>query len=100
MLFKKTIERISFLDYLIRSKKTGNIAELAEKLGVSERTMFYYIAEFKELGAPVFWSESDKSYLYDYPVKFGLNKGFEELSPSNYTMKSEKSWPAGGINNN
>lgn len=67
MSIQKTIEKISYLDFLIRTRNTGCAHQLAAKLRVSERTVFYYLHELRELGAPISWSETLNSYKYRYP---------------------------------
>lgn len=67
MSIQKTIERISHLDFLIRSRNTGCAYQLAAKLKVSERTIFYYLRELRDLGAPITWSETLHSYIYKDP---------------------------------
>jgi Predicted transcriptional regulator len=37
----------------IRRKKTGTPAALAKKLGISERSLYYYIKELRKMGAPI-----------------------------------------------
>ncbi len=56
------IERI---DGLIRRKQTGNAKELADRLGVSERTIFRLISDLRDMGLPVKYSHSSRSYFYD-----------------------------------
>ena len=58
---KNIIERI---DFLVRMRSTGCAGELAELIGLSERSLFYYLSELKELGAPVSWSRQENSYVY------------------------------------
>lgn len=56
------IERI---DGLIRRKQTGNAQELAERLGISERTVFRLIRRLRDMGLPVKYSLSRQTYFYD-----------------------------------
>lgn len=77
MRFKKSIELIKYLDYLIRNHATGSPSSLAKKLGVSIRSVFYYIKELKELGAPIKWNPGKESYIYDENMKFRLIIDFE-----------------------
>jgi len=74
MLLEKTIEKFMYLDFLIRMEKTGSAPDLAEKLGVSERTAFNYINNLRELGASVKWSAERQSYIYKSPkvLRFGF----------------------------
>ncbi len=67
MTLTKTIEKISYLDFLIRTRNTGRALDLAVKIGVSERTIFNYLSELRDLGVPVSWSVNEKSYIYEDP---------------------------------
>lgn len=79
MCLTKTIERIQYMDYLIRIERTGCARQLAEQIGVSERTVFKYLSEFRVMGAPVSWSSSANSYIYYNSVKFIF--GFRSENP-------------------
>ncbi|MFW5700683.1 MAG: ATP-binding cassette domain-containing protein [Cyclobacteriaceae bacterium] len=57
------IERLHFL---IKRKATGSPKELARKLSVSESSLYLIINNMKELGAPIAYNETRKSYIY-YP---------------------------------
>jgi len=61
---KEIFKRLNLIDHLIRIKGTGAPAELAVKIGVSERSMYDYIRLMKEFGAPVVYSRARKSYYY------------------------------------
>lgn len=64
MSLHKYIERIKYIDYLIRRRATGNAEELATKLGLSVSGTFKFISELKDEGFPISYSKSDKSYYY------------------------------------
>jgi predicted DNA-binding transcriptional regulator YafY len=68
----KYINRLKYLDYLVRSHATGNPANLASKMGVSVRSTYDYINDLKELGAPVKWSVHEDSYVYAEEGKLEL----------------------------
>lgn len=69
---KEILNRINRLDELIRIKGTGTPTELATKIGIAERTVYEYINLMKELGAPIQYSRSRKSYSYQYDGKFEI----------------------------
>jgi len=59
------IKRIQRLDDLIRRKSTGPPAELAERLGVSERWLYHVLNELRQdLGCPIRYDRRRKSYTY------------------------------------
>jgi len=60
----KYIERLQYLDYLIRTRSTGSPAELAEKLDLSLRSTYQALNDLKNLGAPLAYSETEGQYLY------------------------------------
>lgn len=61
---KHIFQRLDRIDQLIRLKGTGTPAQLAEKIGLSERTMYAYIRLMKDFGAPVVYSRERQSYYY------------------------------------
>ena len=64
------------LDSLIRLKATGKPDDLANRLGVSRTSLFEMIAFLKSVMlAPISYSNTRKSYVYDFPPKFYL--GFD-----------------------
>ncbi|KYG84753.1 hypothetical protein AWW67_01530 [Roseivirga seohaensis] len=76
----KKFEMVERVHHLIRKRATGTPEELAEKLGVSQATVFRIIEGMKSLDAPVVYDFSIRSYYYEYPVEF------------NYGFKSDKDW--------
>lgn len=65
MGLKKSLDRIEYLDYLIRRKCTGTPKELSKKLGVSERWLYEILNELKkDLNFPIKYSRKRRSYVY------------------------------------
>lgn len=65
------IKIILYIDQLVKSQSTGSPAMLAEKLGLTERSVFYYLKFMKEeLKAPIVYSKSMGSYKYDDEGRF------------------------------
>lgn len=51
---------------LIRTKRAGNSEDLADRLGVSVRTVYNYITFMKlELNAPIIYDAHNKKYRYE-----------------------------------
>ena len=67
---KEIFERLNHIDQLIRVKGTGTPSQLAEKIGMSERSMYEYIRLMKEFGAPVVYSRERQSYYYLHEGSF------------------------------
>lgn len=60
----KFINKLLRINKLVKLRATGSPRELADKLGISERSVYEYIHEMKELGAPIAFSYSHNSYIY------------------------------------
>jgi len=60
----KFINKLLRINRLVKLKATGSPRELAWKLGISERSVYDYINDMKELGAPIAFSYSHNSYIY------------------------------------
>ena len=60
----KFINMILRINRLVKLRATGSPRELACKLGISERSVYDYIHDMKELGAPIAFSYSYNSYIY------------------------------------
>ena len=70
------IRKIIRLHKLIKIQRTGSPRELADKLGVSERSIYNYIGYMKmELNAPISYEEKKESYRYEIDCEFNL-EGF------------------------
>jgi predicted DNA-binding transcriptional regulator YafY len=65
MAFIDTIHRLDRLDQLIRFQKTGTPEDLANKMKISERTLYRDIEYLKILGCPVYYDEDIESYCYE-----------------------------------
>ncbi|NIG53349.1 HTH domain-containing protein [Chitinophaga sp. Cy-1792] len=74
------IERLSAIDYLITHKKTGTPLELSKKLRVSERSARQYITCLRQLGAPIAFSRTYKSYYYKEEGYFNFQFTLTALS--------------------
>jgi predicted DNA-binding transcriptional regulator YafY len=61
---KALLHRLIRLDHLIHHKSTGSPADCAQKIGVSERSLFDYLKILKEMGAPVRFSRGRRTYYY------------------------------------
>lgn len=64
------IHKLNRIDFMIRLKATGNPALFAERIGISETTLFEYLAFMKEFGAPIRYERARKSYYYAFEGSF------------------------------
>lgn len=65
MPVQKYIERIRYIDALIRTKATGSASQLAKKLHLSEPSVMKHIRAMKELGCPIKYCRKRNSYYYN-----------------------------------
>jgi predicted DNA-binding transcriptional regulator YafY len=75
---KKFIERFARIDYLISKKATGSPSDLAERLEISESTLFEFLSVMKDLGAPIKFDKNRNSYYYESSGRFFI-KFFENI---------------------
>lgn len=75
---KRYLNRLEYLDFLIRTKATGNPRVLARKLNISKRTVFEYIDLLKSLEAPIAYDRHQETYYYaemgNFNFKFIKNR--------------------------
>lgn len=70
MKIKNYLLRIQQIDRLIRQQRTGPPGELAERMGLSESTIYAYLQYMRNTGAPIAYSKKQKTYYYLYQVEF------------------------------
>lgn len=69
------MELISYLqclkrmDTLIHTKSTGCPTCFARRLGVSPASLYRYLNDLKNLGAPIQYCKVRESYLYEHPFQ-------------------------------
>jgi predicted DNA-binding transcriptional regulator YafY len=70
---KQYLSLLLELDQFIRRKGTGSPPEFAQKMGISERSLYEYLKVLKELGAPIRFSRQDHSYYYEIDGQFYIS---------------------------
>jgi predicted DNA-binding transcriptional regulator YafY len=88
---KSLLHRLIRLDYLIHLKATGKPAACANKIGISERSLYDYLKILKEMGAPVRFSRNRGTYYYNEDGRFRISfisKGIEEHLGEMVTLAS------------
>jgi predicted DNA-binding transcriptional regulator YafY len=70
---KSLLHRLIRLDYLIHLKSTGTPANCANKIGISERSLYDYLKMLKEMGAPVKFSRNRGTYYYGEEGRFRVS---------------------------
>jgi len=69
---KAVILRLIRLDHLILYRRAGRPSECAEKIGISERSLYDHLRLMRELGAPVYYSKQAGTYLYREGGSFNI----------------------------
>lgn len=70
MLYK-LLNRLAFLDLLIRKRATGCPKELAKRLGITERAWYKIRDELiNDLGIPIAYDPHTKTYYYTEAGQF------------------------------
>jgi biotin operon repressor len=64
------LEKFDYLHFLIRKGKTGCAEKLAEKTGISRRTLFEILEDLRDQGIPVEYDKTTGSYEFKGDVKF------------------------------
>ena len=72
MTYMDHLKLIKRLHLFIKRKATGCPESLARKLGVSEPTVYRYIRDLRNMGAPIFFDRDRQSYVYEevYELEF------------------------------
>ena len=70
---KSLLQRLVRLDHLIAHKSTGTPADCANKIGISERSLYDYLKILKEMGAPVRFSRDRRTYFYSEGGHFHIS---------------------------
>lgn len=65
MSFIRYINRLKYLDYMIRKKATGDLETFAKKNNLSKRGLSDVLNEMKEMGFPIKFDRSRRTYYYD-----------------------------------
>lgn len=65
MKLLEQIQALERVDQLIRLKATGTPAELAKRLNISERTVYYLLNTFRDLGIDIRYCKERRSYCYE-----------------------------------
>ena len=67
------IKRFQRIDAFIHKQSTGSSQELADKIGVSIRTIKEFVAIMREMGAPIYFNKIKNSYCYKERGNFNIS---------------------------
>ncbi|EAR15690.1 MULTISPECIES: DNA-binding protein [Robiginitalea] len=96
----KHIERLQRLHNLIKMECTGSPSEVAFRLGISERTVYYLIEQLKDYEAKIGYDRSRKTYFYkddfvlevNFSICIGAHDHVMEILEGSY-LKPKKFHP-------
>ena len=82
------LQRIQKINRMIKSARTGTPKEFADELGISESHFYRYIEELHEMGVPIQYSRTRRTYYYEnntelsltYSLKIISEKGAKEIT--------------------
>lgn len=74
------LERIKKINRMIKSANTGSPKEFAGELGISESHFYRYIEELQEMGIPIQYSRSRKTYFYENNTELSLTYSLRIIS--------------------
>ena len=58
------------IDEQIKTKQTGTPKQLAQKLEISERSIYYYVSFMQnEMNAPIVYDRKRETYMYEMKCK-------------------------------
>jgi len=98
-------ERVKKINRMIKSAKTGSPKEFADELGISESHFYRYIEELQEMGIPILYSRSRKTYYYEnnselslsYSLKLISDEGAKEIIGGFKIVPSLLFFESGGV---
>ncbi len=61
---ERFIKRFKQIDHLIATRATGTPAQFAQKLDISESTLYEFLKVLKELDAPIEFDSNRNTYYY------------------------------------
>ena len=74
------LERLKQMNRLIKEERTGTPEEFALRLGLSSSHLYRCIDEIKELGAPINFSRSRKTYYYENEFELKVSYSIQLIS--------------------
>ncbi len=88
MSIKEINRTIEWIDQEIRDQQTGTPDQLAGKLKMSVRLLYYYLDMMKLLGAPIEYSQATNSFIY---LRSGyFYKGYKWIEDDEKVCESSK----------
>ncbi len=73
MRLLQQFELLERMHHLIKLQATGSPKDFAQKLKISESTLFEYLQTLKEMGGKIAYSRCMQSYYYETLVEFQID---------------------------
>jgi DNA-binding IclR family transcriptional regulator len=73
------LNRLQFLDHLIKHQRTGNAQELAEKLHIKRRQVYNLLNELKDIGLEIEYNRQKRSFIYPRSIQFTITLGVRNI---------------------
>ena len=85
MKIETYMQRVNELNEKLAAGKTGTPAKLAAYLHISERCLYSFIDNLKQMGVPIAYCKKSESYIYTRPYKMSIEFQLQELSDEEMT---------------
>ncbi|AEI49558.1 helix-turn-helix domain-containing protein [Runella slithyformis] len=85
MPLTEQIQRYRKLHHLISKGTTESPKQLAVKLGVTERQVYNYLKELRDMNIPIEYDPVWQTYYYTQPLHFEFTYGITPLSNTDLT---------------
>lgn len=80
MNFRKYIERITYLDELIRKERTGTPEELANRLSISRAQLYNIIESLRDEGLAIGYARKRNTFYYAHNQKLEVSFSLKVVS--------------------
>jgi len=78
----KYFQLIERMDQMIRLEKTGDANEFSDRMGISRRQLYYYLDELRDLGLPLLYNRSSKTFFYERNCRLKIEISVREMDDS------------------
>jgi biotin operon repressor len=76
----KYLDRLKYINKLIKTGSTGSAKEFARKLNISESHLYRLIKELKDMGAPIEFCRHSNCYCYTEEFDLEVNHSIKLIS--------------------
>lgn len=94
----KHIERLQQIHNLIQTECTGSPADLARRMEISERTVYYLLEQLRDYDAQIGYDRSRSTYFYkddfilevNFSICIGAMNEVTEIMEGSYLYKNKR----------